>query len=345
MADNKSQGYIEWSSPSNIAAIKYWGKTDDQRPLNPSLSFTLKNSKTITGIKFKKSISKQPTLKVIYDKNRNLAFETRIRNYLDKLNKDLPFIQNYDLEINTRNTFPHSTGIASSASAFSALALCLYSIENTLEKQEDLIRVSHLARLGSGSASRSLYPIAALWGKIEQETDSSDEYAIDYSKKIHPIFKNLQNTILIINDEEKSVSSSKGHQVMKDNPYASTRYSEARKNLDQLLKALKEGDFQTYAEILEHEALTLHALMMTSKPGYILMKPNTLQAINYINDFKRITNLPITYTMDAGPNIHLQYPKIHTEQIKSFIITKLTTLCKDGKIIFDEVGQGPQRIV
>ncbi len=342
MDKNKKEGYIEWSSPSNIAIIKYWGKSENQIPLNPSLSLTLKNSKTITGIKFKKTTN--PIIKVNYDNKHEPAFEERIKLYLKKIENDLPYLNHYDIEVNTTNTFPHSTGIASSASAFSALALCLYSIENEIQNTEDLLKISNLARLGSGSASRSIYPIASLWGLTKHIPNTSNEYAIDFSKGIHPIFRNLQNTILIINDEQKEVSSSKGHQVMMDNPYATTRYQEARNNLSKVIPSLETGDFHGYAEILENEALTLHALMMTSNPGYILMKPNTLRAIDLISDFKKITNLPITYTMDAGPNIHIQYPKIHREQIKSFIDLKLKPLCKNQQVIYDEIGQGPERL-
>lgn len=345
MNNNKMEGYVEWTSPSNIATIKYWGKTEDQHPLNPSLSFTLKNSKTITGIKYKRTRNKESSLKVIYDKTENVAFEKRIQEYLHKIKNTLPNISYYDLEINTRNTFPHSTGIASSASAFSALALCLYSIENKIMSEQDLHKVSNLARIGSGSASRSLYPNAALWGKTNLLVESSNIHAIDYTKYLHPIFKTLQNTILIINDEEKKVSSSQGHQIMSKNPFATTRYNQANQNLEKIIPALQTGDFKTYSEILENEALTLHALMMTSMPGYILMKPNTLQSIELINEFKHNTNLPVTYTMDAGPNIHIQYPKIYAKQIISFIDLKLKPLCKNQQIIYDEIGAGPERNV
>lgn len=339
-----TEGYIEWSSPSNIAAIKYWGKTNDQKPLNPSISLTLKNSKTITGIHYKKNLKTTQEIRVLYNNIPNPAFETRIKTYLKSIQTKLKYISDYDLVINTQNTFPHSTGIASSASAFSALALCLYNIENDIQEPKDLREISNLARIGSGSASRSVYPIAALWGKTKQVEDSTDEYAIDWSKQINPIFKNLQNTILIISDEQKQVSSSKGHQVMQTNPFATTRYQQAVQNLEKILPALKAGDFSTYSQILENEALTLHALMMTSIPGYLLMKPNTLRCLELIYQYKRVTNLPITYTMDAGPNIHLQYPKLHSNQIKAFIELQLKPLCKNQQIIYDEIGQGPEKI-
>lgn len=343
MKDNQNEGYIEWTSPSNIAAIKYWGKTKEQVPLNPSLSFTLKHSKTITGIKYKRTRSQKPSLKVIYDKTENLTFEKRIKEYLNKIKDSLPFIQLYDLEINTRNTFPHSTGIASSASAFSALALCLYSIQNNIQTDGDLHKISNIARIGSGSASRSIYPTAALWGETNLVPNTSNLYAIDYTNHLHPLFKTLQNTILIINDEQKKVSSSQGHLIMSTNPFATTRYKQANDNLESIIPALKNGDFETYSKILENEALTLHALMMTSDPGYILMKPNTIRCIELISKFKRNTNLPITFTMDAGPNIHIQYPKINTDQIQSFIDLELKPLCKNQQIIYDEIGMGPER--
>ena len=139
-----------WHSPSNIALIKYWGKFGDQLPQNPSISFTLKNSKTITKIEYRKASGVEPTVEYFFKGHRNPAFEEKVKKYFVKISEYLPFLKNLNLVIHSRNTFPHSTGIASSASAFSALALCLCSIENelfqTLNNKDDFLLILHLMR-------------------------------------------------------------------------------------------------------------------------------------------------------------------------------------------------------
>ena len=164
---------VTYESPSNIALIKYWGKHGVQLPNNPSISFTLSNSKSITTIEYIKGNSK---IEFFFEEERNLGFEKRIIKFI-KSNKDnLPFIDDYSLKISSKNTFPHSAGIASSASAFSALAACLISMKQELgyPVKDFNQEVSNLARLGSGSACRSVYEGVVLWGKTDLIQNSSD---------------------------------------------------------------------------------------------------------------------------------------------------------------------------
>jgi diphosphomevalonate decarboxylase len=111
-----------------------------------------------------------------------------------------------------------------------------------------------------------------------------------------------------------------------------------------LLPALKKGDWEQFGRITESEAMTLHALMMTSSPPYILMQPNTLEAIQRIIDYRTTEKVPVYYTLDAGPNLHLLYPKAEKEKVQSFIDTQLAPLCTDGKYINDQAGAGPKEL-
>src|SRR5690606_32185256 len=150
----------------------------------------------------------------------------------------------------SENTFPHSSGIASSASAMSALAACLVDMENqikngsapvTIPDSSTARRISRLSRLGSGSACRSIYPKAALWGACEYP-QSSDEYAIGIKQDLHPEFHTFRDAILLVDQGTKKVSSSAGHQLMNNNPYAPVRYREAGRNTARLLAILQAGD-------------------------------------------------------------------------------------------------------
>lgn len=95
---------------------------------------------------------------------------------------------------------------------------------------------------------------------------------------------------------------------------------------------------------MKKEALTLHALMMASKPPYILMHPNTLEVINKIRTFRQENNVPVYFTLDAGPNVHILYPHNVKDMVTHFIEEELVYLCENGRVIHDNVGKGPRKI-
>ena len=342
-----------WRSPSNIALVKYWGKHGKQLPSNPSISFTLDKcySETSFAISEKSPKDKDIQLKFYFDKKENLAFRIKILSFFESIAKDFPFLSKYALSIHSTNSFPHSSGIASSASAMSALALCLCDMEaklkssgSKIDKDKFLKKASYYARIGSGSASRSLYPVISLWGETAKVKGSSDEHAIPFENEIHKTFKKYQNSILIASSAEKKVSSRVGHALMKTNPFAKARFKQANENIAEMISALKTGDIEKFGIITETEAMTLHALMMCSSPNFILMKPSTLAMINKIKSFREMTKLPVYFTLDAGPNIHLLYPENIKSKVIPFIQSELSEHCEDGRIIWDQIGRGPTAI-
>jgi diphosphomevalonate decarboxylase len=345
-----SSGFVKWSSPSNIAIVKYWGKYGNQLPRNPSISFTLSESKSVTSINFTKHKNGGNILKFDFEGKENAKFAEKTKLFFDKLSKDLPWILEYDYEISSENTFPHSSGIASSASGMSALVMCLLDIGKSeghylklgVEHEKD---ASHLSRLGSGSACRSVLPVMAVWGEHALYEGSSNLFAVGVKDEIHPIFTTYHNDILIVSRTEKSVSSSAGHQLMDTNPYAETRYKQANQHLSDIKAILQSGDIDEFGRIAENEALVLHALMMASNPSYILLEPSSLEVIKKIRTFREDTKMPIYFTIDAGPNIHVLYPAEIKERVQNFIQSDLKKLCSDGMIIQDRVGMGPKKII
>lgn len=345
------EGQIRWQSPSNIAIVKYWGKYGQQLPRNPSISFTLQNAYSDTQLRYAPKSGKPEgiALQFTFEGKAQPIFEQKIRNFMEFLLPVFPFLQQLELQINSSNTFPHSAGIASSASGMSALVLCLCSLEQTLfgtlsNEEEFLQKASYLARLGSGSACRSVYPLAAIWGSSPAFPHSSDLYAQPIGQNLHPVFQTLHDDILIVSKKEKSVSSRAGHQLMEDNPYAESRYRQAHSNTLLLSKALQQGDLETFGQIAESEALTLHALMMASKPPFILMQPNTIALINKVRQYRKDTGRPLYFTLDAGPNLHLLYPEEIREDVLAFTRTELLPLCEEGMRIEDQAGTGPVQI-
>jgi len=340
---------IIWESPSNIALIKYWGKYGVQLPCNPSLSMSLKQSVSRFELSYSPYKDGDKRLIYLFEGKENLAFEEKLSKFIASVSNDLPCLNKYQLKISSSNSFPHSAGIASSASAMSALALCLCSMQEAIDEMEMpqdyfLQKASRIARLGSGSASRSLFGQYAIWGEMEGLPLSSNLYAIPSTAPVHPVFEQMQDTILMIDSSPKKVSSTAGHALMKSHPYADARFQQARLNMSDLLVALEQGDFESFTRIVENEALSLHGLMMNSNPSYTLLKPNTLEAIERIRDFRNQSNLPLTFTLDAGPNIHLLYPQQYENEVLAFVKSDLTELLEEGKFIQDGMGNGPQRI-
>lgn len=345
-------GEFQWSAPSNIALVKYWGKKDNQIPANPSVSFTLNNCKTITKLAFaKKHIPTSPntssedfSFDLLFEGQAKEDFKPKIQKFLERIEVYLPFLKEYHFTIDTQNTFPHSSGIASSASGMAALAMNLMSLEKALNPaMTDAYfyqKASFLARLGSGSACRSIKGQVVVWGNQANIAGSTDLYGVEFPNEIHSNFKNYQDTILLVDKGEKQVSSTVGHDLMHNHPYAERRFAQAHENLDALKAIFKSGDLDAFIKVVESEALTLHAMMMTSMPYFILMKPNTLQIINALWKFRNETKVPVCFTLDAGANVHVLYPENVSEKVLQFIKDELVGYCQNGQYICDEIGNG-----
>jgi diphosphomevalonate decarboxylase len=380
-----SNQIVSESCPSNIALIKYWGKYSNQIPANPSISYTLNNCKTNTTMEF--VANEEFSVQTFLAENEEKKFAEKIEKYFKNIEVYLPWILKGKYIIKTENTFPHSSGIASSASGFGAIAKCLMALDevfrsksqvssiknqvksvesqvesskyqepsiknqvfdsaqsdnhhptpNTQHPTPSLEKASFLARLGSGSACRSLYNGLVAWGETAEVENSSNLYATQYpNEEIHPIFKSFNDWVLLIHEGEKSVSSTVGHGLMNTNPYAERRFQEAHESFEKLKNILKSGDLEGFIKLTEHEALTLHAMMMMSDPAFILMKTGTLEVINRIWDFRRITGLPVFFTLDAGANVHVLFPNdLQTEEIKTFINHHLIPLTQKGGVVKD----------
>ena len=350
------KGSFSWSAPSNIALVKYWGKKAKQIPANPSISFTLNHCKTVTTLSFvKKHFDKlnvtnsEFSFDLLFEGKPKEDFKPKIQKFFERIAIYLPFLKDYHFTIDTQNTFPHSSGIASSASGMAALAMNLMSLEKTLNPNMTdeyfYQKASFLARLGSGSACRSVKGSVVVWGIHSTIKESSDFFGVEFPNGIHKNFKNFQDTILLVDKGEKQVSSSIGHDLMHNHPFSERRFEQAHENLDKLIGIFANGNLDEFITIVESEALTLHSMMMTSIPYFILMKPNTLEIINKIWKFRNVTKIPVCFTLDAGANVHVLYPENVKEKVLQFIKDELVGYCQNGQYICDEIGNGSQLII
>jgi len=343
----KHTHWSKWKCPSNIALVKYWGKRDFQKPMNPSLSFVLQNAFTETSVE----LHKEGDQKVeFYFEGVVSPFGDRIEKYLNHVSGQFPWVNKYHFRIFSRNSFPHSAGIASSASSFGALALYLIELDFVHSGKETNCsefwqKASELARMGSGSACRSVYPGFSIWGQTPLFESCSDDHAIPLSDGVHPVFSGLRDAILMVDSGTKEVSSSIGHGLMDEHHYQRSRIAQAHENINELYLALITGDQEKFIDVVENEALSLHAMMMTSNPSFLLLKPNSLELINRIRRFREKSQIPVCFTIDAGPNIHLLYFQENEQDVKAFIERELLSFCENGKWIDDRIGTGPERLI
>ncbi len=366
-----TNGSFTWKTPSNIALVKYWGKKEPQIPENTSISFTLDACHTITTLEFKRNVASSvnekshsdETLKrvqgdeinfdIYFEGKKKEDFKPKITAFFKRIEKYCPYLKDFDFKIESENSFPHSSGIASSASGMSALALCVMSLEKELlvtersgsEMGEDYFykKASFLARLGSGSACRSVKGEIVVWGAHKDIDGSSDLFGVEFSSEVHEIFRNYQDIILLVDKGEKQVSSTLGHDLMNDHPFAENRFQQAEENISKIKDILKSGDLKAFVNLVESEALTLHAMMMTSNPYFILMKPNTLKIINKIWEYRAATNSNVCFTLDAGANVHLLFPECEKAVINNFVFKELMQFCQNNQYICDNVGKGAQQ--
>ena len=346
------RGVVQWASPSNIAIVKYWGKRKGQLPQNASLSFTLSQSKTETQVSYFPRENKDDKLlrSFHFGGRGGINFQARVKDYLESMIYSLPILKKLSLVVETKNTFPHSCGVASSASGFSALALCLLEIQ-MLIKGENLgtsregigqdfwQKASMMARLGSGSACRSIYGPVSIWG-AHPHLGSHDKFAIPF-REAHPAFLGLRDAICLVDGKAKGVSSSLGHELMEDNPFAQKRYTLANERMEQLVAILLSGEIWDFIQLAEAEALALHGLMLLSTPPFLLLRPQSLAIMEKVAQFRRDHQIPVGLTMDAGPTVHILYFEQDRKKVGPFLQNEIAPLTQ--KIINDSLGEGPIR--
>lgn len=312
-------------------------------PVNASLSMTLDRAFTRTRLDAVVGDAVPGLVSVNGDPGH--PFIPKMQHLLDMVTGEIPLLGKLTFTAETENSFPHSTGIASSASGISAFALCLLDIARQVTDREipgkDWMQmVSNASRLGSGSACRSVYGGFTVWGRTDLLAGSSDAFAVALSGEVHPAMMSLCDAILIVSSEQKEVASTQGHRSMDLHPFRQGRVIQANSNLEETLRALAANDFEKLGDIAENEALSLHALLMSASPGVILLKPGTLGIIRIVRA-QRKSGIPLFFTLDAGANVHLLYPRAVAADVETVIREELAAFCEEGRVIYDHCGTGP----
>jgi diphosphomevalonate decarboxylase len=280
-------------APANIALIKYWGKKDSRLrlPANDSISINLSGVSTVTAVEFVDTLEED---RFSIDQRVVTGVEKRrVVAHLDRIRQMAGV--HLRAKVKSKNNFPKGTGLASSASGFAALSLAASCSAGLALSEKDL---SILARLGSGSACRSIPS-----GFVEWKAGNSD--LSSYAHSLFPAdYWDIRDVIAIVGSDVKKVSSTEGHAAAEGSRFYKERLREMPQRIRQLKEAMRNKDFSEFGEIVEAEAINMHAVMMTSKPALIYWMPTTLRVMHQIIDW-RSKGLESYFTIDAGPNVHV----------------------------------------
>ena len=319
---------FEASVPSNIALLKYWGKSPNglQIAANPSLSMTLSHCRTTT------QVQKAQQDRLWFEDNeisRESSFGTKVFAHLAYLKQILQSSDHF--EIRSSNTFPNSCGIASSASGLGALTLGVLAAHYQADHWQKLesvgfcrARIADLARMGSGSAGRSFWG-----GFVEWDQDFVPKFEQDHWQ--------LSDTIVVIDNQAKSSSSSQGHKTAWTSPLFTTRLAGIKRRQTSMLNSLKTLNMTQLGIELEAEALEMHSVMLSSQPPQQYWHKATGELIAWLRKLREKTQIPAYFTLDAGPNPHILSPIQYQEEL----VAHLQRDFPETKLILDQVGSGP----
>ncbi|WP_338598832.1 diphosphomevalonate decarboxylase [Sulfolobus tengchongensis] len=313
------------SAPSNIAIIKYWGKRGDENlnlPLNSSLSITLDDQlSVITKI--------SPNDKDIIIVNDKVLSDEEVREYggrvIDTFRKLIG--KDFHVKVESKAKFPVNAGLASSAAGIAALT---FGLNELLELNLSSEELSKIARLGSGSACRSMFGGFVMWNKGEKD-DGSDSYCYQIFPSNH--WRELVDIIAIVSEKEKKVSSRRGMiRSAETSTLMECRLRFIEKTLNEVIDAIRSKDEKKLFYYTMRHSNSMHAIILDSWPSYFYLSEVSIRIMEWIQDYGNAG-----YTFDAGPNPHI----LTTERYVNDIVKFLESL-NIRRIIVSKVGEGPR---
>lgn len=297
--------YATARAEPNIALIKYWGNrnTELRLPANSSISMTLDGLYAETRVEWDERLRADAfTLNGSEQSGESLA---RVSTHLDHLRRRLGL--NARANVTSSNNFPTGAGIASSAAAFAALTVAGAAAAGAHISEREL---TMLARLGSGSASRSVPPGYVEWHAADTHEGSYAEMVFE------PDYWDLVDVVAVVSRAHKARGSTEGHQSAETSDLQAARVAGAARRLAICKAALRDRSFAALAEVVEHDSNLMHAVMMTSRPALFYWQPRSLTLMEAVRDL-RADGLRVCYTLDAGPNVHCICVRDDAEQVKA----------------------------
>jgi len=319
-------------SCSNIAFIKYWGNFDARlrMPLNDSLSMNLDALTSETTVEFDDALTEDEI--VLDGEPADEKTKTRVTQHLDRIRSEAKITSK--ARVHSRNNFPGSTGLASSASAYAALTLAGTRAAGLDLSERNL---SILARQGSGSAARSIPAGFVEWLAATNVTSiSSQSYA---RQLLPPEAWDLQDVIAIVSRDAKRVGSTEGHAAVNTSPFLGERISRLPIRYHRVRRELLNKNLKGMGADIEAEAIELHMLAMTSRPPIFYWSPATVRVMDAVRLW-RDEGLNVYYTLDAGPNVHILVGAANADDVA----TRLKTFPDVQEVMVSRAGQGARLI-
>lgn len=307
---------------TNIALVKYWGKKNQELiiPMNNSLSLTLDHFYTDTTVTFDKELEHDT-----FYLNNKLKDDPKIKSFMN-LVRSLANIKTF-ATIDSVNHVPTQAGLASSASAYAALAKAASCAAGLNLNKTDL---SRLARRGSGSACRSIYGGFVEW---QQGTNDTNSYAVPFLENVD---WDISVLAIVLNSKEKKITSRLGMQsVVASSPYYQAWVETCQQNISDLKKAILARNFDEMGRISEENAMKMHALNLSASPHFNYFEPESLIAMRLVEELRQ-TGISCYYTLDAGPNVKVLCLRKDVTAIKK----KLSTVFSPEQLLLSSPGPG-----
>lgn len=277
-------------APANIAFIKYWGKKDEKLrlPLNASISMNLSAATTITTVEFLEKHT-EDVIDDFFSENE----KSKVIEHLDRIRRLAK--STLGAKVETKNSFPKGAGISSSASGFAALTLAATrALGLNLSEKELTI----LARIGSGSACRSIPDGFVYWKNGESSRDC-------YAYSLYPsTYWDLCDIVAIVDEGEKTISTTEGMARVKTSPFWKSRVLGIPAKIAAVQYALKRKSIRDLGIVIEEDCINMHAVAMTQNPPLFYWNETTMEIIRSVRAWRE-NGLPVYFTIDAGPNVHL----------------------------------------
>jgi diphosphomevalonate decarboxylase len=335
-------------SAPNIAFIKYWGNRNNalRLPAADSLSMMLDGPSVEVSIEpaeefSVRSFNADESERSLTEKHQS-RFERHLllaREYLEGIG--LPEALPSTLTIEVHSEIPSGIGIASSSAIFSAVAEAFAGLAHARGTRAlSRTEISITARLGSGSAARSTYGgYVGLTTGPEETIDSA--YAIPIAPEDHWL---LYDVIIAPTQEEKQVGSTEGHALARTSPLFADRLAAIPRCQQECIDAVLKRDFEKLQRIAEEDCWSMHAVMQTSTPPLRYLTEETHRIVGEITELRERHHLPVLYTMDAGPTVHVICTEEALPTVREFAHAQkgclvIETMVGEGSKVLAEVSR------
>ncbi len=348
------------SAPSNIALLKYWGKEEGctQIPVNSSVSLTLGGFRSTTQVSVLGRffpLDDQPaqrpfehtlTLKNSKKEVLHNLVPPKMQNFLNALL--LPYAPEIALNIESTNSFPTGCGIASSASGYAALVSAmadLLQLNKHFTQTELNYWLCEWARVGSGSATRSaLCEDDALFVAWERQGENKELSTTTKKINHHKNWQDICHMVLVLDEEEKEISSSQGHGLANTSPLQAIRVANAHRLYPHLIRAIEEFNFSEVARITEEDAFAMHAVMQSAEQPARYLNGTVAKIIASFIEYRTKNNIDAFWTLDAGPNLHFIAKKDSEASLEIFLGDMQKSLEKIPSVLRNDFEHGGVRI-